>query len=115
MSEVGKSAKYMGLLHPRVIKRLDPVPGKATPPRTPSKPKKRYGYSYEHRRWNSSGFGETLFRCWFRTQKSRDQAMEKAERDSLTWCKTLNDMRFARGIEPEVEPWTRNYQPINRK
>lgn len=88
MTELGKSAKHMGVTHPRDLRKTDPVPLRATP-KAVKRPKalKPYGFEYQHRevrwkqegrRYSFDGYYDWKWRenwSWYETPKQRDQAL----------------------------------------
>lgn len=84
---IGKSAKRMGITHPRNVKRVDPAPPAARPPgkSQPGKsPRKRFGFAIDMHwppGWTTRWAREPWIQ-WFDTPRKRDQAME-AERKKI--------------------------------
>lgn len=77
--DVGKSAKHMGIAHPRVVRKMDPVPIRATPAaKAGVKVRKKYGYTYE-RRWKPDGkWNRVTHYSWYATERKRNDAMRAA-------------------------------------
>ncbi len=87
MSEVGKAAKRMGHVHPRVLRRTEVSPARVTPAREVRTIAKPFGFSYECGligRWRRS------FE-WFKTERSRDQALAIFERrhEGSRWFRAI--------------------------
>lgn len=98
MRELGKTGKYLGHVHPRDERRIDPEPprplGKAS---DRPKAKKRYGFKYQSRyKVHGKKWSTRTHWSYYETEKKRDQAMAQFPK---TWG-TFTEFR--------------NFQPIDR-
>lgn len=88
MTEVGKSAKHAGELHPRVLRKIDVEPPKKVLKASGKKAgRKPFGYSYRWRwraqyaeRQGKNKWKRREHWTWYATEKQRDQAMREAEK-----------------------------------
>lgn len=91
MSDIGKRAKKAGDLHPRVQRRLEPKRARPTPKTHESKPRKRFGFSYEWC-WPSGRYGWRRMCEWYKTRAAANQAQQTMERriaDSSGWLRQM--------------------------
>src|SRR5256885_15619953 len=84
MTELGKTGKHTGALHPRDLRKIDPIPVRVTPK---AKPKRRveklYGFVYEvkypwNRKWQR-GFS------WYKSAPARDQGLAAHNRRTANY------------------------------
>jgi len=94
--EIGKSAKKMGHQHPRVVRRTDPVPARATPAAKPHpKAKKPFGFSYEyHCSWRKDRPWHRRYE-WFETDRAASQALQ-------AFARKYGQQDWYRDLRPEV-------------
>lgn len=79
--ELGKSGKQMGVAHPRVVRKTDPVPLRPTPAaKAGGKTRKRFSYTFQMRnKWKPDGrWKRATHYSWYATEKQRDDAMRAA-------------------------------------
>lgn len=113
MTELGKAGKKMGDVHPRVSRKIDPVPLRATPKAVKRpKVKKPFGFKYQHRgyRFIRDGAGDSIqdgfsawkwreYYCWYDTEGKRDQALKAWRNQHVTG--------YLRDLYGTAEPITR--------
>jgi hypothetical protein len=82
MSEVGKKAKRLGITHPRVLRRIDPPREKPTPKAKSHRPRRPFGFSYEHalRCWTPEFTRWIRTYEWFQTRAAANQSMQAFQR-----------------------------------
>lgn len=79
--ELGKDGKRMGEIHPRDLRKTDPVPLRVTPAAKPHKKvKKPYGYTFQGRsKWQPEAkWKRKTHYSWYATERQRDDAMKAA-------------------------------------
>jgi len=102
--DVGKSAKRSGVMRVNHVRKLTPVPERATPAAKPHrKVEKPFGFSYEGWSWWRRFKGDAPFwvRCysWFKTAAARDQAMRSFKHRFMKDEKYRRDLRAERRDE----------------
>lgn len=94
MTELGKAGKHMGVIHPRDLRKTDPVPLRPTPTAKPhTKADKLFGIAYEFRTYKrSNGSYRSVWKArsqWFKTEAHRDQALASMVRNPCSWIRHL--------------------------